>query len=154
MAKRIPAEDHGPNPEDAAKNIEDQISQVGHSCGASNGRTERSNDRNEARKNHCPAAVFLIEIMGTLEMAAAKKEGIFAAVKCSAGRPADPVADLVACNRTNHDWEQKPLEGNDASVREDSGGDQKGIARKKKTYKEAGFYKDDGADQGSAAGAD
>ena len=153
MAERVAAKDHGANPEDAAKNIEEKISRIRHFCGACDGRTKRSNDGDEARENYGPAAVFFVEIVGALEMAAAEKEGILAAVKCGAGGTANPVADLVAGDGAEHDRQQKPLEGNDARVGEDSGGDQKGVAWKEKADKKAGFDEDDGANERSAAGA-
>jgi hypothetical protein len=47
-------------------------------------------------------------------MAAAKEQGIFAPVQGSSRRTADPIANLVTCDGTKHDGEQKPLERNNA----------------------------------------
>jgi hypothetical protein len=154
MPKRVAAQDHGANPENAADKIEEKIAKIRHFCGAGDGRTERSNDWDETRKNHGPAAVFLVEIVGALEMAAAKEEGIFAPVQGSSRGTANPIANLVTCDGTKHDGEQKPLEGNNACVGEDSGRNQKRVAREKKTDEEAGFDKDDGANKRSAPRAD
>jgi len=154
MAERIAAKDRGANPQAAAKKIKKKIAGIGHFCGARDGRTESSNDGDESGKDHSSTAVFLVEIVGTLEMATAEKEGILAAVYGSPRGTADPVADLVAGDSTKHDGPEKPLQGNDASVGEDADSDQKGVARKKKADEEAGFNKDDGANERSAAGAD
>src|SRR5271156_3086478 len=132
MSQRVAAEDHGANPEDAAKNVEEQIAGVRHFCGASHRWAKRSNDGHETREYHSAATIFLVELVGTLEMAAAEKERVFAAVKGSAGRTANPVANLITGDGAKHDREQKPLEGNDAGVGENACGDQKRVARKKK----------------------
>lgn len=154
MAKRITTENRGPNPEDATKSVEKQIARVGHSCGTRDRGTERSNDGNEARENYGPASVFLVENMGALEMAAAEKQGIFAAIKGRASGAANPIADLITYDSAEHHRKQKPLERNDPCVGENARGDQKRITGKKKADKETGFDKDDGADERSASRAD
>src|SRR5580658_3875090 len=78
MPQRIPSEDHGANPENAAKNIEEQIARIRHLCCAGDRRTEGSHDGNETRENHSAAAVFFVEIVSALEMAAAEEKGVFA----------------------------------------------------------------------------
>src|SRR5579859_901348 len=80
MAERITAKDCGSNPEGAANSIEEQISCIRHFCSASDRGTKRSNDGDETGENHGAATVFFIEVMGALQMAAAKKEGFLAAV--------------------------------------------------------------------------
>jgi hypothetical protein len=92
--------------------------------------------------------------VGTLEMAAAKKEGIFPSIKGSPSGTANPVANLVTGYSAKHHRQKKPLKGNDARVGEDSGGDQKRVAWKKKPDEEACFNKNDGANEWSAPGAD
>ena len=154
MSQRVAAEDHGANPEDAAKNVKEQIAGIRHFCGTGHRWAKCSNDGHESREDHGAATVFLVELMGALEMAAAEKEGVFAAIKGGACGTANPIANLVAGNGAKHDREQKPLEGNDAGVREDAGGDQKRVARKKKAHEEPSFYKDYGANQRSATRAD
>jgi hypothetical protein len=154
MAKRIPTEDRGANPEDASKSVEEQVTRIGHSCGACDRRTERSDDGNEARENYGPASVFFVKIVGALEMAAAEKQGIFAAVEGSACGTANPIADLITCDSAEHDRQEKPLERNDSRVGEDACGDEKRVTGKKKADKETGFDKDDGADERSASRAD
>ncbi len=151
--KRIASKNRCANPEDSAKGIEKQVARIGHLRGASDGRAKRPDDGDEPRKNDRAAAVLFVEIMGPLKMAATEKEGIFAAVESSPSRPANPIAHLVASNGAKHGRQQKPLEGNDASVRKDASGDQERVARKKKTYKEARFNKNDGANERSASGA-
>jgi len=123
MAKRVAADYGGSDPADAADNIEEEIARIGHSRGARDGRTERSDDGDEARENHGTAAIFFVELVGPLEMAAAKKERVFAAVKGSAGGTADPVAHLVTGDGAKHNWEQQPLEGNNSRVGKNAGGD-------------------------------
>jgi hypothetical protein len=153
MAKRVSSEDHGADPEDAPKKIEEQVARIRHFGCASDGRAECSNDGDEASKNYGATAVFFVEIVGALEVAAAEEQGIFAPVQGGASGTANPIADLVTGDGAKHDGEQKPLEGNNASVGEDAGGDQKRIAGKKKANEEAGFYEDDGANERSASGA-
>jgi hypothetical protein len=92
--------------------------------------------------------------MSALEMAATKEEGIFAAVQSGTRGTANPITNLVACDGTKHDWQQKPLEGDYARVGEDSGCNQKRVARKEKPYEKAGFDKNDNTDERSAPGAD
>jgi hypothetical protein len=154
MAKRIATKNGGANPKDSAKAIEKQVTRVSHFSGSSDWRAKGSNDRDKARENHGPAAVFFVEVVGALEMAAAEKEGVFTAIESNASGTANPIADLVASDGAKHDRQQKPLEGNDAGVRKDAGGDQKRVAGKKKADEEAGFNKNDGADERSPSGAD
>src|SRR5579859_1978908 len=80
MAEGITAKDGGSNPEGAAHSIEEQIARIGHFCSSGDRGTKRSNDGDETGENHGAATVFFIEVMGALQMAAAEKEGIFAAV--------------------------------------------------------------------------
>jgi len=154
MAERITAKDCGGNPEGAAKSIEQQIAPIRHICSAGDRWTERSNDGDEAGENHGPATVFFVKVMGALEMAATEEERILAAVNGSPRGTANPVADLVAGDSAKHDGEEKPLEGDNASIGEDARSDQKRITWKKKADKEPGFNKDDDANEGSAAGTD
>jgi hypothetical protein len=153
MAQGKAPQDGCANPEDAANSIEQQITGVGHFGGAGNGRAERSNNGNKTREDDRPAAVLFVEIVGALEMAAAEKERIFAAVKGSACGAANPVPDLVTGNGAKHDRKQKPLEWNNACGGKDTCGDEKRVARKKKANKKTGFYKDDRANKRSASRA-
>src|SRR6266852_1242699 len=80
-AKRVAAENHGADPEDPTKNVKGQVAGVGHLCGAGHGRTEGSNDGNEAGENHGAPAILFVEIMGALEMASTEEKRVFAAVQ-------------------------------------------------------------------------
>lgn len=151
MAKRVSTKDGRSNPADSSHNIEKQVARIHHFCGASDRRAERTNNRDEAGKNYGSAAISFIEVMGALEVAAAEKERVFSAIERGASRAANPVANLVPSNGAKHDRKQKPLEGNYASGREDARRDEKRITGKKKTDKEAGFDKNDGANERSAS---
>jgi len=153
MAQQVSSEDHRADPEYASEKIEEQIAKIRHSGCASYGRAERSNDGDEAGQNYGATPVFFVEIVGALEVAAAEEQGIFTPVEGGASGTPNPIADLVPGDGTKHNGEQKPPEGNNASVREDAGGDQKRIARKKKANEEAGFYEDDSANERSASGS-
>lgn len=151
MPKRVSAKDGGGNPQSAAEKIKKEIARIRHLCGARDGRTKRSNDGDESGENHGAATVFFVEVVGALEMAAAEEKGIFAAVEgCSSGT-SNPVANLIAGDSAKHDWPEKPLEGDDARVGKDPGGDEKRVTGKKKSHKEAGFDEDDGANERSAS---
>src|SRR5882672_6035671 len=154
-SKGVAAEDHRANPQNTSTNVEEEIAGIRHLRGASDWRTERSNDRDEACEDHGAAAIFFVEIMGPLKMAAAEEERVLAAIESHAGRAADPVWNLIADNRAKHDGEQEPFEGN--AVRqggENAGGNEQGITGKKKAHKKTGLDEDDGADERSTAGAD
>ncbi len=144
--EKITTQDHRSDPEDAAKNVEEQIAGIGHFRGAGDGRAERSNDRNEARQDDGPAAIFFVEVMGALKMASPEEERVFAPVQGRARRAANPIPNLVAHDGTKHDGQEEPFERNHAGSRENSRGHQKGITGKKKTYKKAGFNEDDRTD--------
>jgi len=152
-AEGVAAEGRGANPEDAAKNVIEEIAGIGHSSGACYGRAKRPDDGNEAGENYSAASVLFIEIVSALEMAAAEKERIFAAIKCCSGGATDPVADLVTGDGAEHDRKQEPLEGNDSRVGEDARGDEQGVSGKKKANEKAGFDENDGANERSAARA-
>jgi len=153
-AQRVSTENHGADPKNPTKNIEGQIAGIRHLCRAGNGRTERSNDRNETREDDGPATILFVEFMGALKMASSEEKGVFAAVQGRTRRAADPIPNLIAHDGAKHDRQEKPLEGNHAGSRENSGSYQQGITRKKKTYKKTGFNEDDRTNEGRAAGAD
>src|SRR5262249_48001815 len=81
MAEKITAKDHGPDPEDAAKNIERQVAPIRHLRRARHRRTKRSHDGHKARENHGSSAILFVKIMRALQMAASKKQRIFAPVE-------------------------------------------------------------------------
>ena len=154
MAERITAKNRSANPEDTAKTIKKKIARIRHFCGARDGWTKRSNDGHEARENYCAAPVFFIEVVRSLKVAPAEKEGVFATIKRGASGAANPIANLIARDGAEHDWKQKPLKWNNTCGGEDASSDQQGVTGKKKTYKKARFDEHDGANQRSAAGAD
>src|SRR5215469_3209491 len=151
MAKEITAKDHGSNPEDAAKNIECQISSIRHLRRAGNRRAKGANDRHKTSKNHGSAAIFFVKIMRALQMAAPEEKRIFAPVKRRSRGTPDPVADLVAGNRAKHHRRKQPLERNYARGRENAGGNQQGITGKEKAYKESSLDENNRANQRRAA---
>src|SRR5579871_848989 len=73
-AQQIASQNHASDPKDAAKNVKEQISRIGHSCGASHRGAKRADNRNEPRQYHCPAAILLIEFLRTLQVSAAKQK--------------------------------------------------------------------------------
>lgn len=154
MAERIAAEDHGADPEDAAENIECQVTPVGHVRCACDRRAKRANDGNEARENHGAAAVFFVKIVRALQMAAPEEERIFAPVKRCSRRAPDPVTDLIAHDGAEHHGKEEQLQRNYASGRENAGGDKKGISWKKEADEKPSFDKNDRADKGRATCAD
>src|SRR5437016_10821927 len=153
-AQDVAAQNHGPDPEDPAENVESEVTGIGHFCGAGHRRAKRSNDGNEARENDGPAAIFFIEVMGALKVAAPEEEGVFAAVQSRTRRAANPVTDLVAHDGAKHDGQEKPLQREHAGSGKNSGGHQQRITGKKKSYKKTGFDEDDRTDEGRAARAD
>src|SRR5712664_1131109 len=150
---RVAAENHGADPNNPSKNVEGQVAGVRHLRRTGDGRAERSNDGNEARENDGPAAILFVEVVGALKMAAPEEERVFAAVESCTCRAADPIADLIAHDGAKHDGQEKPLQGDHAGSGEDTGGNQQGITRKKKSHKKTGFDEDDRANERRAAGA-
>src|SRR6266849_2914327 len=104
-SKGVAAEDHRANPQNTSTNVEEEIAGIRHFRSAGDRRTERSNDRDEAREDHGAAAIFFVEIMSTLKMAAAEEERVLAAIESHARGAADPIANLIANNCTKHDGE-------------------------------------------------
>jgi hypothetical protein len=77
--------------------------------------------------------------MSALEMAAAEEEGVFASVEFRTSGTADPIPDLVSNNGAEHDGQEQPFQGDDAGGRENSSGDEQGIAGEKKANEKPGF---------------
>lgn len=155
VSQRIAAENHRADPQNASADVERDVTGIGHLCGTGHRRTKRSNDGNKPREDYCPAPIFFVEIVGALEMAASKEQGVLTAVESCSRRPADPVADLIADNGAKHDREKEPFEGN--PVRQggkNAGGDEQGITGEKEAHKKAGFDENNDADERGAAGAD
>lgn len=145
------AQDHGAYPERAAKNVEGQISAIGHETCACHGRTEGANDGHEAGKDDRASAVFFVEIMGPLKVGAAKKEGLFAVVERVARGAADPITELIAHDGASHHRKQQPAERDISGSGKDTGGHEKGITGKKEADEKTGFNEDDEANQGRSA---
>src|SRR6266566_3579007 len=154
MPERIAAQDHGADPEDAAKNVEEQIAGIRHFRSASYRRAERANDRYKAGEDDGAAAIFFVEVMSALEMASPKKQRIFAAIQSGACRAADPIANLITYDSAEHHRDKQPSQGDDAAGRKNARGDQEGISGKEKADKETGLDKDDGANERGAPRAD
>lgn len=153
-AQGVTAENHGADPENSSKNVEGKIARIRHLRRAGDRGTERSNDGNEARENDGAAAIFFIEIMSALKVAAAEEKRVLAAVECSARGAADPVADLIAHNGAEHDGEEQPFERDHAGGGKNAGGDEQGVTGQEEADKETGFDEDNRADERGAAGAD
>src|ERR1700751_2529286 len=84
------------DPEDAAEDVEEQITPVGHVGGAGNRRAKGTDDGGETGENDRAAAILFIEVVSALQMAAGEEEGGFALLERGAGRSSDPVAELIA----------------------------------------------------------
>src|SRR6266404_9506767 len=153
-SKDVAAEDHRANPQNTSTNVKEEIAGIRHFRSAGDRRTERPNDGDEAREDHGTAAIFLVEIMSPLKMAAAEEERVLAAVESHARRAADPIANLIADDGAKHNRQQEPLEGNHTRGGKNPGGDEQGITGKKEADEKTSFNEDDRADQRSAAGAD
>jgi len=153
-AKKIAAENHGADPENAAENVVEQIAGIRHTGGAGDRRTKSANDGNEAGEDDGLAAVFFVEIVSAKEMATAEEKGILAAIYGGAGGATDPVADLVAENRAEHHGKKNPAQRDDAGGGEDTRGDEQGVTGKKKADEETCFNEDDNANEKGAAPAD
>lgn len=100
------AEDHGPDPEYPAKDVEQEIAQIRHAGSPRHGRAKGADDGDEPREDDSSAAVLLVEIMGALQVTATEEERVFSAIKGGTGAAADPVADLVAYDGRSHDREE------------------------------------------------
>src|SRR5260370_3622158 len=110
-AQRVAAENHGADPKNPSKNVEGQVAGVRHLCRTGDGRAEGSNDGNEARENDGTAAIFFVEVVGALKMAAPEEERVFAAVESCTCRAANPVADLIAHDGASITGKRSPLRG-------------------------------------------
>src|SRR5437879_2776509 len=141
MPERIAAQDHGADPEDAAKNVEEQIAGIRHVRNAGYGRAERANDRYKAGEDDGAAAIFFVEVMSALELASPEEERIFAAIQRRARRAADPIADLIAYDGAQHHGDKQPSQWDDAARRKNARSDQEGISGKEKADEETGLNK-------------
>ena len=150
----ITAEEHSTDPERPAKDVVEEVGRVVHLSSASDRGAEGANNRDETGKNHGATAIFLIKLMGTLEMAATEKKGVFAAIERGTRRTANPVAELVANDGAEDAGDEEPSQRDDILAGEDASGDQKGVARKEEANKQAGLYKDDRANQSRPSPAD
>src|SRR5216683_2633040 len=136
-AEEIAPKNHRADPQDSPQNIKGDVAQIRHERSARHRRAERPNDGHEARKDDRAAAIFFIEVMRALKMAAPEEERVLLSIQSRSGRAANPVAKLVSDDGAGHNRQQKPTEWNHVS-----GG------------KEAGFDEDDETDQGRSAPAD
>src|SRR5258708_13744275 len=107
-AEEIAPKNHRADPEDSPNHIKGDVAQIRHERGARHRRAERPNDGHEARKNDRAAAIFFIEIMRALKMAAPEEERVLLSVQNRAGRPANPAAKLVSHDRAGPHTLKKP----------------------------------------------
>ena len=158
MAEQETAGNRGGDPEDAAKNIVDEIAPIGHFCGAGDGWTEGADDGGETGEDDGAAAILFIEVVGALQMVATEEERVFTFVKSGAGRAADPITELIANDGAGNDRKQpmkrEGREGNSGGRGEDTGGNEEGIAGQKEADEKASFDEDDATDESGTAGAD
>src|SRR5438445_4883816 len=103
LAHEIPTQDQTRAPANSAHDIKRQVTAITHLRGSGHERTECAHDGHEARKDHCFPPVFLVKVVSALQMAALEKGGIRAAIKCLPCAPPDPIAKLIAGNRTEGD---------------------------------------------------
>lgn len=135
--QKIAAQNHAADPEGSAKNIEGEVSSIGHSRGTSYRRAESPNNGHKTRENHGAAAIFFVEVASTLQMTTAEKEGIIAFVKSGTRAAANPVTKLVANDGAQDSRQKEPMQRNDILSREDAGSDKQRIAGQEKTDKQA-----------------
>ncbi|GAC1616600.1 MAG: hypothetical protein PVS2B2_10760 [Candidatus Acidiferrum sp.] len=89
--------------------------------------------------------------MGALQMVAAKKEGVFTAVERSPRRAANPVANLVAEDGTEHNGKQDPFEWDDSGGGKNAGCNEQGISREKKADEKSRLDENNNANEKGAS---
>ena len=151
---QVTAEQHAADPQGSAKDVVEKVGRVAHLRRTSDRGAERANDGNEARQNHGAAAIFLVKLMGPLQVAATEEKGVFAAIESRTRRTPNPVAELVTNDGAQDAWKKQPAQGNHVLAGEDARGDQQGVAGKKKANEEPGFHEDDGANERGSSPAD
>ena len=72
-ASDITANEHAADPQCSTKDVKDEIRGIAHRCSTGDWRAERTDDWNEASQNYGPAAIFFVEFVSSLEMAAAEE---------------------------------------------------------------------------------
>jgi len=87
-------------------------------------------------------------------MALTEEERILAFVQRGSSGATNPVANLVADDGAEHHRQENPSQRDDAGGGKDAGRNEQGIAGEKKTNKEAGFDKNNQADEQGSAGSD
>jgi len=142
-AQEIAAKDHTADPKGAAEDVVDQITVIRHLSSAGDGRAKGADDGNEAGQDYGLAPISFVKGVGAMEMAFAEKKGVLAAIEGGTGSAADPIANLVAHDGTEHGGNQDPTEGDDAGSGKDSGSDEERVARKEETNEKAGLHEDD-----------
>ena len=118
----VATQDHAADPKYAAENVESQIARIRHAGCAGHRRAKRADNRYKARKNDCPSAIFLIEIVRALQMTTAKEERVLTLVQRRASFAAYPVSELVADNRAENPRNEKPAKRNHILARKNSCG--------------------------------
>ena len=72
-ASNITTHQHAADPQCPTKDVIDEVRGIAHRRSAGDWRTERADDGNEASQNYGPPAIFFVEFMSSLQMAAAEK---------------------------------------------------------------------------------
>ena len=150
-AEKVPAENHASDPEDSPKDVVAEIPRVRHLSGAGDRRAESPDDGNKASQDDRLSAVLFIEIVGAAQMAAAEKEGIFAAVQGISGAASNPITKLVAGDGAQGHQGQKRSNGKVAGAGKNACGYKEGITGKEEADEETGFNKNNEANQKRAA---
>jgi len=92
--------------------------------------------------------------VGALQVAAAEKKRVFAAIERRACGAANIVAELVAQNGAKDTRAKEPAERKVISGSEDSCGYQERVTGEEKANEQASFHKDDGANERRTARMD
>src|SRR5205807_4378350 len=76
--------------------IERQITHIAHLRSSRDGRAESTHDGHETRQNHRFAAIMLVKVVRSLQMATLEKGRILATIKRLPRMPPNPIAQLIA----------------------------------------------------------
>ena len=150
----IAAEEHASNPDGSTHDVVGKVSRIAHHGGAGDGRAEGADDRNETREDYGAPAIFFVKIVRALQVTPTEKKGVLTTIQGRTGFAANPVAELITGDGADDADKNQAANGKEALASEDTRGDEKGIAGKKKANEESRFHENDEPDERGPAPAD
>ena len=143
VPEQVAGRNEAPDPQETPEHAESQEAQVVHPPDARDERGEGADDGHEARDDDRLDAVFLVELMGALQVRAVEPARAFAAEDLRPDEIADPVVGRIAEDRGEHQQKGYGVDIERAFGRQGSHREEQRVAGQKRRHDQSRLAEDD-----------